>query len=295
MQNPSTRQHGDTVQFAPPDLVERRFAEWPGLRADIIQARQMRLFDYRYSSSHHLLIAAECSERDSGETMVEGLPKSTRRSISRRLTFVPAGHTLYGWQDPRVLTRVNYFYIDRRGPLLDNESGFAETEFRPRLFFSDPDIWRIAAGLKNEAVSNGARVTRYGEALGVMLGHELVRLNNGRAQLVTRGGLSGWQQKKVAEYIEQHVAEEIRLTTLAGLVELSPYHFARAFKQSFGLPPHRYHSGRRIERAKTLLAERTRSVTDVGLALGFAETSSFSAAFHKLTGISPSDYRRALE
>jgi len=295
MQNPSTHQQDDTVQFAPPDLVERRFAEWPGLRADIIEAKQKGPFDYRYSSNHHLLIASECSERERGETMVEGLPKSTRRSISQRLTFVPAGHALSGWQDPRVLTRVNYFYIDRRGPLLDNESGFAETEFRPQLFFSDPDIWRIAAGLKNEAVSHSARVTRYGEALGVMLGHELVRLNNGRAQPVTRGGLSGWQRKKVAEFIEEHLAEEIRLTTLAGLVELSPYHFARAFKQSFGLPPHRYHSGRRIEHAKTLLAERTRSVTEVGLTLGFAETSSFSATFHKLTGTSPSDYRRALE
>jgi AraC family transcriptional regulator len=213
MQNLSTRQQDDTVQFAPLDLVERRFAEWPGLRADIIQARQKAPFDYRYSSNHHLLIAAECSEREHGETMVEGLPKSTRRSISPRLTFVPAGHSLSGWQDPRVLTRVNYFYIDRRWPLLDNESGFAETEFRPRLFFSDPDIWRIAAGLKSEAVNNGARVTRYGEALGVMLGHELVRLNKGRAQPVTRGGLSGWQQKKVAEFIEEHLAEEIRLTS----------------------------------------------------------------------------------
>ena len=193
-----------------------------------------------------------------------------------------------------MLTRVNYFYIDRCGPLLDDQSGFAETEFRPRLFFFDPDLWRIAAGLKNEAVSNGARVTRYGEALGVLLGHELVRLNKGRAQSATRGGLSGWQQKKVAEYVEAHLAEEIRLATFAGLVDLSQYHFARAFKQSFGVPPHRYHSGRRIERAKALLAQRTRSITEVGMELGFAETSSFSATFQKMTGASPSEYRRTL-
>lgn len=295
MQNANTPEQDDHVRFAPPDMVARQFVEWPGLRADIIEAKQRMPYDYRYRSDHHLLIAAECSERDRGETMLEGLPKSTQRNISRRLTFVPAGHTLYGWQDPRALTRVNYFYMDRRGPLLDDASGFAETEFRPRLFFFDPDIWRIAAGLKNEAVSNGARITRYGEALGVLLGHELVRLNNGRAQSANRGGLSGWQQKRVAEFIEEHLAEEIRLATLAGLVELSPYHFARAFKQSFGLPPHRYHNGRRMERAKALLAARARSITDIGLALGFAETSSFSATFHRLTGASPRDYRRALD
>ena len=125
--------------------------------------------------------------------MLEGLPKSMRRHLSRRLTFVPAGHELYGWQNPSVLARATYFYIDRRGPLLDDQSGFAETEFRPRLFFFDPEIWRIATGLKNEAVSNSGQLTRYGEALGVMLGHELVRLNKGRAapDRGIRGGLSG--------------------------------------------------------------------------------------------------------
>jgi len=114
-----------------------------------------------------------------------------------------------------------------------------------------------------------------------------------RRALLTRGGLGGWQKKRVADYIEAHLTERIRLATLAGLVDLSPYHFARAFKQSFGAPPHRYHSGRRMERAKELLAEEASSVTAVAIALGFAETSSFSAAFRKITGASPSDYRRA--
>jgi len=50
-----------------------------------------------------------------------------------------------------------------------------------------------------------------------------------------------WQQKRVAEYIEEHLAEEISLAALAELVDLSLYHFARVFKQSFGVPPHHYH------------------------------------------------------
>ena len=109
---------------------------------------------------------------------------------------------------------------------------------------------------------------------------------------VSRGGLSGWQRNKVADFIEDHLNEALRLSTLADLVSLSPYHFARAFKQSFGLPPHRYHLSRRIERAKTLLAEPERSVTDIARGLGFTETSSFSAAFRKVTGFSPRDWRR---
>jgi len=89
-------------------------------------------------------------------------------------------------------------------------------------------------------------------------------------------------------------APHLALGTLAELVDLSPYHFARAFKQSFGVPPHRYHVSRRIERAKELLAAPSSSVTDVALAVGFAETSSFSAAFRKTTGYAPSEYRRGL-
>jgi hypothetical protein len=66
---------------------------------------------------------------------------------------------------------------------------------------------------------------------------------------------------------------------LANVVHLSAYYFCRAFKQSFGIPLDRYHINRRIERAKTLLANPGPSETDIALELGFSETSSFSAAF----------------
>src|SRR6188474_2474910 len=95
---------------------------------------------------------------------------------------------------------------------------------------------------------------------------------------LAKGGLAAWQQRAVTAYIEEHLAEPILLATLARLARLSPYYFCRAFKQSLGLPPHRYHNSRRIEQAKTLLAKPELSVTNIGLTVGFSETSSFTAA-----------------
>lgn len=123
----------------------------------------------------------------------------------------------------------------------------------------------------------------------------LLRANAASVPAMSRGGLTSRQQKRVAEFIEEHLSESVRLGSLAELVGLSQYHFSRAFKQSFGLPPHRYHIGRRIERAKTLLAASSHSVTEIAMAVGFAETSSFSTAFRRFTGVAPSDYRRRLD
>jgi hypothetical protein len=72
-----------------------------------------------------------------------------------------------------------------------------------------------------------------------------------------------WQQKRVAEYIEEHLAEEISLAALAELVDLSLYHFARVFKQSFGVPPHHYHM---VRRTVTLLGAQGPSVSPTLLA-----------------------------
>jgi AraC family transcriptional regulator len=179
---------------------------------------------------------------------------------------------------------------------LCSELRFAELDFRPRLFFFDADVWATALKLKAQLQYPCRSQKAYVEALGIALAHELTRLNEVGSALAseTRGGLPGWQQKKVAQYIEEHLANEISLLSLAQLVRLSPFHFSRAFKQSFGMPPHRYLTWQRIERAKALLGERRLSVTEIGLDVGFSETSSFTAAFRKLTGETPTAYRRSL-
>lgn len=285
------------LHYSPSEIVRRHSEAWSGLRVETVEITRYQPFEYRFRAPCHLLIAAEVAERYDGETFVEGLPRSTLRNFTRKLTFVPAGHDFCGSQKPRVLTRTIHFYIDARGPLADPALRFGELQFRPRLFFYDHDIWQTALKLKSQVESPGAMLRQYADALGILLMHEIVRINGDavRCEPVTRGGLACWQRKRVAAYIEEHVADNVPLGTLADLVQLSPWHFSRSFKQSFGVPPHRYHAGRRIERAKQLLANRELPITAIAYEVGFSETSTFTATFHRLTGQTPSKYRRNID
>ena len=285
------------IDYSPSEIVRRHSAAWSGLQVETVQVVRRTPFEYGFRAPCHLLIAAEFAERYDGETFVEGLPRSTLRNFTRKLTFVPAGHDFHGSQKPRALTRTTYFYIAPRGPLADPALRFGEIEFKPRLFFYDRGLWETALKLKALVENPGSMSRQYAEALGIVLTHELVRINSDAALRgpVSRGGLACWQQKRVAAYIEERVANDIPLATLAELARLSPYHFCRSFKHSSGMPPHRYHASRRIERAKQLLADRQLSVTTIALDVGFSDTSRFSAVFHRLTGQTPSGYRRNLD
>jgi AraC family transcriptional regulator len=289
--------HRSVVEISPPDIACRRLENWGAIQADTVKVTRRRTFEYGFQARRHLLIAYERAERHEGETLIEGLPKSTQREFNSKLSFVPAGHRFYGWETPRVLTRVTYFYLDLQDRLFHPESGIISPTISPRLFFFDQAIWDTALKLKAEVGNSDPSSRQYVEALSLVLMHELIRLEQTTSGAAgpLRGGLPARQQKRLAEFIDEHLAEEISLATLAGLVDLSLFHFARAFKQSFGVPPHRYHMDRRMDRARSLLRRSTLSVTQIGSQIGFRETSSFTRAYRKFAGVTPSNYRRHRE
>src|SRR5262245_14038483 len=110
------------VTFAPAAIVRRQTAAWSAIKADNVDGVRHEAFDYRFkASSHHVLMASERAERYDGETLVDGLPKSHLRAWNRKMTFVPAGCGFYGWQQPRALSRVCFFYLDLHSQLLRSD------------------------------------------------------------------------------------------------------------------------------------------------------------------------------
>lgn len=284
------------VEISPSDIVKRRATTSIGMTAEIIETTRPERMETRFRAPVHLLGVHLRGMRHSGATFIEGLPASTLKDFRRKLIFVPAGHGYHDWQEPRVLSRVVYFYFDPAGLAINPDPASSNSCLAPRLFFEHSALWETAIRLAALIEGSGLQHWLYAEALGIVMAQELVRLNSGKlpAQACVYGGLAAWQQREVVAYIEDHLDEPISLAGLAQLARLSTYHFCRAFSRSFGMPPHRYHTSRRIERAKALLLNPSASITDVGLAVGFSEASSFSAAFRKTTGLTPSSYRRSI-
>ena len=106
-----------------------------------------------------------------------------------------------------------------------------------------------------------------------------------------RGGLPTPTLRKVVDYIQGHLQEELGLRQLAELADLSSYHFAHVFKQSTGLSPHRYVLTQRIALAKMLLRSTRLPLVEIAFTAGFPSQSHLTVMFRKFVGCTPSAYR----
>lgn len=284
------------VQISPADAVIRRSAKWPGMQVEVVQANRRGRIDYHARAPLPMLVVYERGVRHDGCTVIDGLPKSTVQDCSRKLVFVPVGRKYDDWHEQRTLSRVIYFHLNPAQLAISPELSHSISSLAPRLFFENGALLETALKLAALIESGDANHRLYVEALGVVLTHELVRINVGNhsTEAPVSGGLGAWQRRRVLAYIDEHAAEPFSLTELAQLVGLSASYFCRAFSQSFGMPPQRFQSSRRIQRARILLTNRFASVTDVALAVGYEDASVFCRAFRRVTGLTPSAYRRNL-
>lgn len=136
------------------------------------------------------------------------------------------------------------------------------------------------------------------EQLGLAFAICTVRLLSGDApapEADAPRALAGHRLRRVLDYVEARLGEsELSIVELAGVASLSAYHFSRAFRGATGRSPHRFVTERRIERAKSLLADRETSLADIAFSLGFSSQSHFSTVFRRMTGATPGAYREQL-
>ncbi len=104
--------------------------------------------------------------------------------------------------------------------------------------------------------------------------------------------LPRWRMRRIADYIEAHLAEPVRIGALAELVGVSPGYFHRAFRATTGRTPLDFVNEQRIERAKAHLDTGDDSMAAIALKVGFISPSHFTRTFRHVTGVNPSRYRK---
>lgn len=279
---------------AMPDIVRSR--QWRGVQAEFSRLHLPAEYEFNWSGATHYLALHDLVLSD-GEMDVDGLAPVAGGDLRGKMTYVPASCGLKGWAAPAP--RQNTFtvvYFDAAVLEQEVEDGFGTADLRPLIYFDDP---ALKATMKKfeEALSPsaGAATSVYAETLALVAALETFRLQRGLRDAVSRtGGLTAGQERLVREYIEENLAVDFGLDELAATTGLSRYHFSRRFKATFGVPPHRYVTTRKIERARQLLAETRFPVSHVAAASGFTSAANFIRAFREQHGMTPRDYRRGI-
>ncbi|MFW3896321.1 helix-turn-helix transcriptional regulator [Pseudomonas bharatica] len=246
--------------------------------------------DYE-APSHHTL---SCYIADGTGTFRRGQPD--RKGAPDKLCVMPAG-CVSNWIVNGSI-RLAHLYISEEQfalgcvTLLDRDP--RELQLREADFIEDAQqARRFRQLIAMNWEEPGERLLTSSLAHEI-LSHALLSQVGLREGLRLKGGLAAHQRRHLADYIEVHLDESIGLGELAALCSLSEYHFARMFRESFGLPPHQYLLARRLAKARELLAAGDLPLGEVALRCGFASASHFSNRFRQAVGATPGAYRLAL-
>ena len=166
-------------------------------------------------------------------------------------------------------------------------------EIVPQFATSDSRLSQIAQWLLLELHQQQMGSRLYVESLITMLEVHLLRSYSVFKPTIPdyQGGLAKYKLDRAIAFIHENLAGDFKLQDLATLVDLSPYHFARMFKQSTGMTPHQYLVEQRIDRAKELLHQTQIGVGEIGYLVGYKNASHFARVFRQQTRVSPTDYR----
>jgi AraC family transcriptional regulator len=265
-------------------------ATWNGVRIHRARVLPGRLLEH-VNSFHEVNINL------GGRLTTEKISASGKlvrtKGAAGNLCFTPAGQPIGAfWEKP----------LDNLGISFDPDFAArtaVENRFNSKFEFAeiykkeDLLIQHIGLALLAEAESETPAGRLYAESLIQTLTLHLLK-NYSTANLKqenTHGGLSGYKLRRVKEFINANLEEDLSLTAISAIADLSQYHFARAFRTSTGLTPQQYLMRQRIERAKELLAKDDLPIVEISLRTGFKNQSHFTTLFHKLTKFTPKTWR----
>jgi AraC family transcriptional regulator len=166
----------------------------------------------------------------------------------------------------------------------------------PRFAIVDPLLEQLALAVLNALRDGDAGDRLYVESIAQLIAVHLARAHSTRARpsraAEPADGLSRARIRRLLDYIEAHLGEDLSLEALAAEVNLSPLYLVRAFRSATGQSPHRYVVARRVEHARELLTGTTLPIAEISLAAGFSSQSHLTNWFRRLVGVSPAAYRK---
>jgi AraC family transcriptional regulator len=215
-------------------------------------------------------------------------------SVHGDVDIVPAG-TPSRWEikhrDTALIIGLNNQLL--RSVAEDRGLDFRRVEILNRFQIRDAQIEHIAWAIKSESGSRLSPSLLYTDSLATALAVRLLeRHSSASAAAETRVSLSGRKLRRVLSYIEDHITRDLSLRELASLAGLGASQFKKVFRESVGLPVHRYVMERRVERAKSLLCGSHLPIAQVAAEAGFAHQSHLARLMRRITGVSPQQFRR---
>lgn len=167
-------------------------------------------------------------------------------------------------------------------------------QLAPAIHIRDAQVERIGWMMQAEERDGFPGGRLFADGLASALAARLLALQSRKPPAaVPARALPAWRLRQVLEYIEAHLERDLRLAELAAVAGFSVSHFKPLFKQATGLPAHRFVLERRVERARTLLQEGRRGISDIAQACGFSHASHMARSLRRSLGATPSQIAAA--
>ena len=291
------------THYAPGEIVADSAAlKWPGMY--VRRFRFSRVVDrFLVPATAEPLISctvrgtSEFQERELGESWVT-------RKLQRGDIFVTRSRTPYElrWKSPageEIDSILIHLSVEQYLAALEAAyPGKADSVEVVDFFGRDEALahlcYACAELLAAHAPGESKHVAALAQFLATYLAEKYMDEATDKTNCSFRGGLPIWQIRRVEDYVRERLTDEIPVETMAGLVELSPFHFSRVFKQATGMSPLQFVTRERITRAQQLIRETSRSLIEIALEVGYTSPSHFAQVFRRTVGVTPTDFRSTL-